>query len=206
MKIRPRYSKMLTISVVIFVSRLIFACCDCPDDEEGYEYTYDSFIAFNLDNSGARPLLSGTDTIPKQAFGIRLQFALRQLAHNGKGCFSLFPKAYGMSCGCGVSPGGTARDTITSLTVTTLTEMDETHPANSDVTALFKVLENDKYVTVGQILKELPHFYHDRPNTEFMEMYLFNSSAKPGNYRFRVDITLSDQKQMSYTTLPVNLK
>jgi len=195
--------KKIALTLLIpFTTQLIIACCDCPDPHK-YQYKFEYLSAFNLDNSGTNSIISESP-IPKNAYGIKLQLGLRELSID-RNHFSLFSQANAMCCYCGPDTTITPRDTIRSLTITTINRFDDNHPKSSDVTALFKVLRHGNYVGIDSIIAH-PDIYFKRTETEFMELYLFTPPKQAGEYSFTVDLALSNDTHLVANTKPINLK
>jgi hypothetical protein len=117
--------KVILIFLSSFSVQLIIACCNCPEPII-YLYKFEYMSAFNLDNSGANPVISESP-IPKSAYGIKLQLGLRQLSQHDRNHFSLFNQAHSAECFCGPDTTIFPRDTITSLTITTATRFSDNH-------------------------------------------------------------------------------
>lgn len=194
--------KITIIFLLVISTQLVISCCDCPEAHK-YEYKFEYLSAFNLDNSEANSVISES-TIPRNAYGIKLQLGLRELSlyHNR---FSLFTQVNAMCCLCGPDTTITPRDTITSLTVTTINKFDDNYPEGSDVTALFKVLRYGNYVGIDSVIAR-PDTYYKRTETEFMELYLFTPPKEAGEHSFKVDLALSNKAHLSALTKAINLK
>jgi hypothetical protein len=195
--------KVTLIFLTAFCTQIIIACCDCPELYVN-QYKFEYLSAFNLDNSEANSVISES-AIPRNAYGIKLQLGLRELSLENRSHFSLFSQANAMCCLCGSDTTITPRDTITSLTITTINRFDDSHPEGSNVTELFKVLKQGNYVGIDSVITQ-PAIYFKRTETEFIELYLFTPPKEVGGYSFKVDLVLSDETHLSAVTKPVNLK
>jgi hypothetical protein len=195
--------KVILIFLSSFSVQLIIACCNCPEPII-YLYKFEYMSAFNLDNSGANPVISESP-IPKSAYGIKLQLGLRQLSQHDRNHFSLFNQAHSAECFCGPDTTIFPRDTITSLTITTATRFSDNHPKGSDVTKLFKVLWREVYANIDSVTAR-PAIYHTRTETKSLELYLLTPPSQTGDYSFKVDIMLSDKTHISASTKTIELK
>jgi hypothetical protein len=90
---------------------------------------WESIYTENLNNGDQTVIVSSDNSIPKAAYGIRLNFKIQP--YN-------YPLSYD-SCLHLI-----AADTIVQIKIYTLYDFDATHPANSDISAYFKVGETEK--------------------------------------------------------------
>jgi hypothetical protein len=197
--------KVLFIILTTFSIRVIISCCDCLQPEE-YFYSFDYFSVYNLDNSGKLPIISETNTVPKEAYGIQIDFSLIRISLNHTKTFMMFPEGKAFDCFC-KDTLFTARDTISSIEVLTIKDFDLQHPANSDVSELFKVLTYSMYLTLQEYLDQPEKVYYSyMPAKEPLSLFLLRTPDNIGEQQFKIEIMFSDQRMLSLTTNPVILQ
>jgi hypothetical protein len=130
--------------LLIIISLPLFAiCCDkCPEDfqpciPKNTPLIWDSIFTDNMDNSAEKVKLSSNDSVPKAAFGIRLNFNIAPyptLPRGSDSCVFLIPA-----------------DTIVDFKIYTVYDFDATHSAGSDVSDYFKIgsLKKDYYSNIN---------------------------------------------------------
>ncbi|MEI6089042.1 MAG: DUF5034 domain-containing protein [bacterium] len=198
--------KKLTILILLAsTAQFIVSCCDCVEPQN-FEYTYDNFIARNIDNSGIDPIIAVNDSIPKEAYGIRLEFSLKQIIAQANIGFSFSPRAYAWDCFCPPDVQYLPKDTISSIVITTTNDFDNQHPKTSEVTELFKVLSQGKYITINDYTNHPGRIYYDAPVEEIVDVFLITPPEFIGEHSFKIDVTLSDSRVFSFTTKTIYLK
>lgn len=196
--------KVLFIILTTFLIRVIISCCDCLQPEE-YLYSFDYFSVYNLDNSGKLPIISETNTVPKEAYGIQIDFSLIRISLNHTKPFLMFPEGRA-ECFC-KDTLFTTRDTISSIEVLTIKDFDLQHPANSNVSELFKVLTYSMYLTLQEYLDQPERVYYSHvPEKEPLCIFLLKTPDNIGEQQFKIEIMFSDQRMLSMTTNPVILQ
>jgi hypothetical protein len=200
-----RIRKAAFIILTVFTSRIIISCCDCPMTTE-YQYSFDYISLYNLDNSGKDLIISQTNIIPKKAYAILIDFSLLKVSLNN---FQLegFPAANAIDCFCPPETRYSPKDTITSITITTIKTFDNQHPAESDISSFFKLLGFDRYIPIQEFLSEPERIYeYTKPENEKIELFLLQPPSVAGEYSFKVEVILSDSRLLSMTTNPVILE
>lgn len=193
----------LIISVVFIAQTIIVACCgsDCPELPPKYLFSHESLKVDNLDNSGKDPFVTNSDVL-KEAYGIRLTFTLNRLANNAMNIRSIFSSAY--ACDCEEERTLQPQDTISSVTIITNSDFNNTTAAGSDVakyfvkgssTNLYNTPDSDYYKGHYDILK----------NTQTIDLFLLTPPTLPGSYSFTININFSDGRVITTTTQPVTL-
>lgn len=195
--------KIILIFLTAFSTQMIIACCDCPETKT-YQYKFEYVAAFNLDNSGANPIISESP-ISKSAYGIKLQIGMRQLSLQDHTHFSLFSQAHAFRCGCEPGTTITPRDSITTLKITTINKLSNEHPEGSDVSNLFKVLRSGMYVDIDSVITR-PDIYFTTTDTKHLELFLLTPPERAGRYSFKIDLILSNGSQISDSTKIIDLE
>ena len=201
-----RTKRVSIIILTVFLLRVIISCCDCPKLNE-HKYSYDNLSVYNLDNSGQNPVISLTNIVPSKAYGIEIDFSLIRVALNRSKTLTVFPEAFAQDCFCLDSLQYIAKDTITSIDITTIDDFDSQRPANSDVSYLFKILQNNSYVTFQEYINQPEIIYQNKiPEKEILQLFLLQPPQFLGEHKFKIGITLSDNRLLTTTTNPVILQ
>jgi hypothetical protein len=127
--------KWINYLLIVIVLPLCAFCCDlCPHDHmpcipKNTLLVWDSLFTANLDNKSETVIVSANDSVPKEAYGIRLNFKIQPYISQPIGsdtCTFLIPV-----------------DTITDIKIYTTYDFDTSHPANSEVSDYFKIGTNE---------------------------------------------------------------
>ncbi len=93
------YRKVLLVFVFPVVANLIIGCCDCLETTL-LDYTNCDISLSNLDNAGPEAVVSTSNSIRKEAFGLRVTVDRKEdLCHNILAPLFITP-AYAISCDC----------------------------------------------------------------------------------------------------------
>jgi hypothetical protein len=200
-----RIKKIALVLFTGFALRLVVSCCDCPE-EAVFKYTFDCIEARHLDNAGKIPVLVETGAILKEAYGLQLEFSVLQLACNKTVHFSGFNSAYAMSCGCPPELQYLAQDTISGIKIKTLADFDQSHPADSDISDLFKVLPDREYLSIQEFIAAPETIYYEKPTKDHLDLFLMQAPTLGGEFRFQVELVLSNGTILTAVTTPINLE
>lgn len=200
-----RIKKIALVLFAGFTLRLIVSCCDCQLPVE-YKYTFDCIETFHLDNAGKVPSIVEKGVIRKEAYGLQIEFSLLQLACNKPFRFSAFNAAYATSCACPPEIQYLAQDTISAIRVKNLNDFDQSHPANSDISDYFKVLDYDKYITFQELIAAPETLYVEKPVKDSIQLFLMQPPTQTGEHRFQVEFLLSNGMILTTVTSPINLE
>jgi hypothetical protein len=199
-----RIGKVIIVIVSAFMVRIVLSCCDCTVPTE-YQYSYDYISVYNLDNSGKEPIISLTNHIPEHAYGILIDFALRELRIS-KSHIESFQDASAFDCFCRdtiCSP----KDTISSITITTNSYFNSQFPAESDISDLFKIVGSNSYISIVDYLRKQDRvYYYYEPQNEKLDLYLLQAPENTGVFNFNVEVRTSDNRILTMTTGPVTLE
>src|SRR5687768_8173772 len=126
-----KIKKIIFILLFPFMAELIVSCCNCVEPVLK-NYTNKSISVSNLDNSGTNPLVSTSASIIKAAYGIRIQLLREITACTNKPNSIFFQSAYANRCDCPLPNQFVPKDSIATIKIFTLSDFDNSHPANSD--------------------------------------------------------------------------
>jgi hypothetical protein len=124
-------TKWINYLLIVIAIPLYAFCCDkCPDryiipcTSINTPFTWDTIFTNNLNNQYESVMLSSNDSVPKKAYGIRLNFKITPYAGtvSSDSCAYLVPS-----------------DTIIDIKILTIYDFDAIHLANSDVSDYFEI-------------------------------------------------------------------
>jgi hypothetical protein len=208
--------KLLTrtffILSVLFILRVFTGCLihDCP--EEVYPIDFEKIDIINLDNSGMWPAILSGDTMKRSAVAFQVSVSAnlpligQALQISGSSGFS-FPTASGKSdCPMLYS----ANHTVENISVVTAFDLNESYPANADVTSLFLGSDNvgygsGLYVPIDELYQKINKArYFDYPETQFRLFY--GRSVEKDSAQFIIRLKLSDATILSDTTRVIHIR
>ena len=201
--IAMRFPKILFFLVVPLLIELVAACCDCPEPVLK-QYTHKTFAVTELDNSQADAMESPTDTIDKNALGIRLMLEYEKLAMAIPLRFRCMNTAVAFSCRCPPETAYEPKDSITSLKIYTLFDFDNTHPGGSDITEYFFQYKNNSYLAIVNIMHALNStLRYENDFNQSIDLLLMHAPPASSNQQFQVILDLSDGRQITLTTAKI---
>jgi hypothetical protein len=197
------YKKVLFFLLLPLLAELVLSCCDCPDTVT-LHYTNRTMLVKNLDNRGSGPVVAASNTVPKAAYGIRIELVREKTAALRKSLF--LPAAYAFSCGCPppmeIRPG----DSITALQVFTVRDFDASHAAGSDISAYFKGYNPYYFLSIPDYLEKWGTLlYNESELLTKVDLLLMTPPAVTGVHQFRVRLTLSDGRVLEQDTPTIEL-
>ncbi|MEL6866978.1 MAG: DUF5034 domain-containing protein [Bacteroidota bacterium] len=201
-----KIKKVLVVLLIPFAVNFFIACCDCLETTF-LGYTHCSLTIDNLDNSGLSPVVDTSGQIIKTAFGLRVQV---QRSENT--CFRNSPtlfvhSAYAYDCHCPPVEEYSPIDSITSISITTLNEFDDDHPAGAAINAYFNVLVGTDFIPIEEFDLALSNRFWDVINNDWtVDLMLMVAPPERGDYQFEVEIGLSDGRALVGTSVKVDLR
>jgi hypothetical protein len=201
-----KIKKILLILILPLMLELIVSCCDCVAPTI-YSYTNKSIDLKNLDNTGIEPIVSDSNSIAKAAYGIRLTIEKEQIAKSEYMNFHLIQNSYATSCECPPPIQYNPKDSILSIKIMCLSDFDNTHPANSNVSEYFKIYKNHSYTTIQNFIKNSHFILYDK--TEFqttIDFLLVQAPTINSIQKFKIQLYLSDNRVLEKETTSINLQ
>lgn len=208
--------KKSLIIAVLYYSTILIGCikdqCICDPVKNGkYDYTAlkttNLAISINGDTTFTSNILA-TDSVEQKQFGIRFELEYKIIAAALKKSMWI-NSAY--ACDCALSRFFIA-DSITSISLVTLNNLDYSHPAGSDVTDYFLTpfyLYNPKRISFYNILNlnQLNKEYNPNPTgTVPYDLHLRYSVPPRQILAFELVFEFASGKKISSKTKPVYLK
>ncbi|HRP90899.1 MAG TPA: DUF5034 domain-containing protein [Edaphocola sp.] len=200
-----RINKILVVLLFPLIAEVMISCCDCIDSLIGH-YTNKTMIVKNLDNSGPNPLTTTTNSVPKEAFGIRVQLTRERTACLAPPQSFFIQSAYATSCKCPPPNQLFAQDSVVTIQIFTLNDFDPNHPANSDVSDYFKVFEGSTFSTITDFIKKKKTVLYSDDELELdFDVLLMTPPSLNQSHKFKVKITLSDGRILEEMTPSIDL-
>ncbi len=200
-----RLQKVVFLVLLPFVSQMLIACLGCGDPPIR-PFAFCSFSVFPLDNSGPQPVISQTGAIPKNAFGIRLHFNLRQYMCEAKQPVpAFFPAAFASTSNCNDVPYATYQHAIEQIQVYTLHDFGPGFAANANVTELFYVYRPEKhqqeFTAVQDFINQMPGPPYNSGSSEIGFNLLLMTPPETGTgHEFLVNVLLTNGSEFTAQT------
>ena len=185
---------------------LVVSCCNCIETTY-LNYTHCGLTIKNLDNSGASPVVAQSNSISKNAYGIRLSIKRSENYCELKRNNSFFIQSvYATSCDCPPEFQYMPLDSIVSVKLSTYSDFDSEHLAGSDITGLFYVYSGNEFIEISKYLKHVETELYNLMNPTFQFDILLMSPPIIGMaHEFEVLIELSDGRVFKSQTGIINL-
>ncbi len=198
-------TRSLFIITLVFVMRTLSGCYNpvCPDDINYFDFSKVKIT--NLDNSGMYPTNLLSDTMEKAAVAFEI---------NVSGDFPFMVQAKNHKQGFGFSEANAfskencpmlykANSDIKNISVISLLKINESIPANTDISELFLATDQtrygtDLYVPLSQLYNKINHVYNDYQYTRF-QLFL-TKDVENDSARFVINIKLADNSVLSDTS------
>ncbi len=200
-----KIKKVLILLLAPFFFNTFLACCDCQDPQL-YKYTNNRLILQHVDNRGQSLEITTQGTALKEAYGIRITVEGETSAYLVPSTWSTLSRSYAFSCRCGAEIQYLPKDSITGLRIITLADFDAQHPAGTEVNDYFKLYTWNDFVNIPDFLKgSAKIFYYDEPKQIILNALLMQAPEATGEFRFKVEIDLSDGRLFSGETSTITL-
>ncbi|RAW00349.1 DUF5034 domain-containing protein [Pseudochryseolinea flava] len=198
-----KFRKVLLVLAVPFLLD-VASSCSMGCDVETYQYVHKDLQVANLDNSGAKAVVTSGE-VKRSAYGIRLSIsrdAIAAILHEPGLSFST--KLYASDC---IENEYIAKDSITSIKVVSLVNFDEEHGAGSDVSDYFKVGLTGAFTALDDYVNMYGHqtLNLNGPIQAHEINLLLMTQPEPGTYQFKLEVTISDGRNFEGTTNEIEL-
>lgn len=161
-------------------------------------------MLFNLDNSGYGPKIATSDSVPEEAFGLRLQLEREKTAFYKSFQPVFFQSAYAFTRMC-PPPQIRPRDSVTGIKVFTLNDFNASHQAGSDISAYFKVFERNSFTPIEDYIKKYQTvLYTDQQLEETRDILLMTPPVLNKRHQFKVEISMSDGRLIELLSTEIN--
>jgi hypothetical protein len=202
-----RINKILIILILPLMVEIVISCCDCPETTI-LNYTNCSLFVTNLDNSGESPIISQSDSISKNAYGIKLSIIRNENTCELKKRNSIFiQSAYAYDCFCPPEIEYMPLDSIVSISITTTHDFDSEHLEYSDVSEYFYVFEYNEFTSIADYISSIetsiPDYFE---STYEFDLLLMTPPTLGTEHQFEVNVELSDGRILSTQTEKIVLK
>lgn len=197
--------KTLFLLLFPLIAQLVISCCDCPEPVIRY-YTNKSITARHLDNRGAQVEVATSGSIPKKAYGIRLQLTREITACIQKSNSLFISSAYAFGCHCMPALQFWAKDSIKTIKIFTLRDFDNTHFAGADLSDYFQVFTANTFTSITDYLKHPEAvLYTETELTNSTNLLLMTAPSTHTQHQFRLQMTLSDGRVLETETSTIEL-
>jgi hypothetical protein len=208
-----KLKKVVFILIMPFVAEVIIACCSCPRDR-GNVYTHDYLVVNHVDNSGIEPRSTYAEDVSKHSYGIGLVVSRNIFSMKEDYTPSVFQAAQA-SCDCPPDRGIVPADAIKTIEVFSEHDFDVDHPAQSDVSNYFRVLDSSGLMTIQDFIS---YGYSDGTPRESrwtmwstedrnltITLLLMEPPEMGTSHKFNVRIMLTDGRSLEAETTSINL-
>jgi hypothetical protein len=202
-----RINKIILILILPLMVELVISCCNCPEATL-LNYTNCRLFVNNLDNSGESPIISKSDSISKNAYGIKLYIFRNKNTCELKKSNSIFiQSAFAYDCFCPPEFEYVPLDSIVSISITTTHDFDSEHLESSDISEYFYVFKNNKYTSIADYIKNIETEIPDYLGSTYeFDLFLMTPPTLGTEHQFEVNIELSDDRILSARTVKIVLK
>jgi hypothetical protein len=204
--------KIIIILLLPIVAEVVIACCDCLDPVIR-RYSNEFIVVKNIDNAGQRPVITTSNAIGKNAYGIKIEFQKKIVACREKAIPAFFQSAYAFSCLCPPEYQIHPKDSVISIKIFTLYTFDENHVTNSDISDYFSVYSRFSFRPIDEYLTpEIDYdgnstnvLYRNDDLTTDIDLLLMKAPSMNTTHQFRVEVTLSDGRVFEKETTEIDL-
>lgn len=201
----PYMKKVLFLLLFPLIAETVISCCNCIETVTQH-YTNKTLSVQHLDNRGQEPQVGITDSLAKDAYGIRLSLIREKLACRERKLSLFLPPAYAMGCHCPPPKEFLPKDSIVAVRVFTQTDFDATTPAGTAITSYFSVYSDYRFTPVDQYFSLLyPVLFDEKELALTVDLLLMTPPPAGRQHRFLVQMTLSDGRLLEAETTPLKL-
>ena len=187
-----RLIRIIIVLLLPLIAEVVISCCDCPKPFIKH-YTNKLIEIQNIDNSGSEAIITTANSVPKEAFGIRIRLHSEKTACVYPSRSFFIQTASATKCDCPPEYQILASDSVTAIQVFTLNDFDTNHPANSDISDYFKVFQRSSFITIADYIKSYRTVLYDDNELDLkIDLLLMTPPATSKSYKFEIKITLSD--------------
>lgn len=195
-------TKILIWLILPVMLDTLIACCGC-DTPQYFRYTNSSLRIEHLDNRGSSPIIA-TEAALSKAYGIRMHILCETTAKTAPSSFFL-NKAYAFRCECAEPMQYHPKDSIIAMRIVVLDDFDN-QPAGTDISSYFKLKLQHSFKNFEEYLHQSATVFYTT-DAKSLELDAFLITPIPnGTYRFRVELDLSDGRNLIRDTSPITLQ
>ncbi len=200
------------IKLTLFIFLIPFAidvmiACKPRHATEGGLYRNKSFSLTNLDNSGNAAFITTSDTVPKQAYGIRLHLVRDKVVKISNNHFFFVQNAFA-DYPANYYNGYVPLDSIVSIQILTKNSFDNNHAANSEITDLFRVYQNYTFSELKHYFAKASVQYSHLSELQIdIDLLLMSvpSTLYNTGHQFKIRLKLSDGRILEQETTMIHL-
>lgn len=190
--------RTLLWALLLFLLETLLIACNCPEPGS-LRYANEQLTAINLDNAAVAPRVSDSDSVNKNAYGIRINIE-RTLVAATQGHWDFGNSAYANRRECFAAEYHPA-SAIETIRIITLHDFDATHQAGADLSAYFKQVKSGKFSELESLYDVAAQvFYGNILMPLEADVLLIKAPEYTGIHAFVVEAYLQDGTVMKDTT------
>ncbi|MEL6657160.1 MAG: DUF5034 domain-containing protein [Bacteroidota bacterium] len=199
------YQKVLLVLLLPILANVIIGCCDCLETIF-FNYTNCDISLQSLDNAGPEPLISVSNVVQKEAFGLRVTVDRREDLCQNTFAPLFISSAYAISCDCPPAQLYQPLDSIVTIEVISLTDFDPGNGNGDDITANFSILSFTEFLSIEEFLNSQFYDIYNLEDEIFsFDLMLMVPPPERGLYQFEVRLALSDGRVLSRISEEIEL-
>ncbi len=206
--------KVLFLLILPFVAEFIIACCNCNLDTQYGYFSNCNINISELDNSGEKAVVTTSNTIPKEAFGIRISIDRVDNTCYFNSTPSFLYSAFATSCDCPPEFEYLAKDSIVDIEIITTNSyntivngVSTSHNAGSDISKFFYAYSNYEYIEISKYIKNMNYGIKNNIIEQYtFDLLLMSPPEVTSQHQFIVNIELSDGRVLSEQTNLITLQ
>ena len=199
-----KYIRLTFFMIIIPLVIDMMIACKPHHATEGGLYRNTGFTVNNLDNSGSSAFITSSDSVLRQAYGIRLHLVRDKVADIRnplsqfvQSAYAEYPIYYN---------GYFPLDSIVSIQIFTLSDFDTIHPANTEITDLFRVYQNYAYTIPKDYFSKISRQYSHLSDLQVnIDLLLMIAPSISKRQQFKIQMKLSNGKILEQETTMINL-
>lgn len=186
----------------------VTSCCECTDWPSQPPFEIHDFSLLNIDNNGSWPVLSESESLNRNAFGLAIVFAGKQ--GRAVSLRDTYPLALFEPVCC--EKGKPSEWAVEYIRIYTLTDFDEAHMAGSEVTDYFQLVTGSptrylSYLPLNDLMTGVFHNSFDSNGNYVMPILLMNPPSAPKITQFKVVMKFwYHEEEFEKVTSPVTLR
>ncbi|RZK15707.1 MAG: DUF5034 domain-containing protein [Pedobacter sp.] len=196
--------KIFFVLALALISQLVVSCVDCNClPKQTFKVSYKGIVLRNLDSPNELLQSSTATAIPATRYGILIEFATEKIAWRiPKATFGLISSAYACDC---IGDDYFPIEEISALQIFSNNDFDPSHPKGTELSAHFKFKRDKAMFSVADYIKSLKEQNHNSNSVFFQGLFLQTAPTGTKKHKFKIIITLSDNRVLEAETTEVEL-
>lgn len=201
-------NSLKSIFLIGFLLAGVTSCCECTEWPTQPSIVIQDFSLLNIDNNGSWPVLSESQSLNRNAFGLAIVFARRKgQAVSLRDAYPLDP--FQSHC---CEKGKPSEWAVEHIRIYTVTDYDDEHAAGSEVTDYFRLVTGSparyiSYEPLNELRTGVFHNSFDSNGNYVMPVLLMNPPSAPKIVQFKVTVKFRYiYEEFEMVTNPVTLQ